>query len=69
MKATLKYKYVKLPQIKLKLKKTPIGTIARRYTLPVIFTVFRPSRSVVVRAKICVIIVAKVRCHAVRRMG
>lgn len=66
MKATLKYRYVILPHIKLKLKNRPIGTMARRNTLPVIFTVFRPSSSVVVRARIWVISVAKARCHVVR---
>lgn len=69
MNETLKYKYVKFPQIKLKLKNNPIGTIALRYTFPVMATFFRPSRRVVVRAKSCVMIVAKIRCHAVRRMG
>ncbi len=69
MNETLNYKYVKFPQIKLKLKNTPIGTMARRYTLPVILTVFRPSKSVVVRAMTCVMTVAKIKCHAVRRMG
>lgn len=69
MNDTLKYKYVKLPQIKLKLKNTPIGTIALKYTRPVILTDFRPSRSLVVRAMICVMMVAKTRCHEVRRIG
>jgi hypothetical protein len=69
MNETLRYKYVKFPQIKLRLKNNPIGTIALRYTLPVIFTVFLPSRSVVVRAIICVMMVANTKCHDVRRMG
>jgi len=69
MKATLKYKYVRLPHIRLKLKNKPIGTIARRYTLPVIFTVFRPSRRVVVRARIWVMSVANARCHVVRMIA
>ena len=69
MNETLKYRYVKFPQIKLKLKNTPMGTIALKYTFPVMATFFRPSRRVVVRARICVIMVAKTRCHAVRRMG
>jgi hypothetical protein len=69
MNDTLKYKYVKFPQIRLKLKNTPIGTMARRYTRPVILTVLRPSRRVVVRAITCVMTVAKTRCHAVRRIG
>jgi hypothetical protein len=30
IKATLKYRYALLPQIKLREKKTPIGTMARR---------------------------------------
>lgn len=69
MNETLRYKYVKFPQIKLKLKKTPMGTMALKYTFPVILTFFRPSRSVVVRAMICVMTVAKTKCHAVRRIG
>ena len=69
MKDTLRYKYVKFPQIKLKLKNKPIGTMALRYTRPVIGTFFRPSSSFVVRAMICVQIVANTRCHAVSRMG
>lgn len=69
MKATLRYKYVRFPQIRLKLKKAPIGTIARRYTRPVILTVFRPSRRVVVRASIWVMSVAKARCHVVSMMA
>ena len=55
-----------LPQIKDRLKNAPIGTIARRYIRPVILTVFRPSRSFVVRASNWVIRVAKNRCHVVR---
>ena len=69
MKATLRYRYVTLPQIKLRLKKRPIGTMARRYTRPVIFTVFRPSSRVVVRARSWVIKVANARCHVVRMIA
>jgi len=69
MNETLRYRYVKFPQIKLKLKNNPIGTIALRYTFTVIATFFRPSSRVVVRASSCVMMVAKVRCHAVRRTG
>jgi hypothetical protein len=69
MNETLRYRYVRLPQIKLKLKKSPMGTIALRYIFPVILTFFLPSRRVVVRAMICVMMVAKMRCHAVRRIG
>lgn len=58
-----------LPQIKLKLKKSPMGTIARRYTRPVILTVFRPSSKVVVRARIWVIRVANTKCHVVKVMA
>lgn len=32
-------------------------------------TVFRPSRRLVVRARIWVIIVAKTKCHVVKKMG
>jgi len=69
MNETLRYKYVKFPQIKLKLNAAPIGTIARRYTRPVILTFFRSSKIVVKRAIIWVIIVANTRCHDVRMMG
>lgn len=69
MKETLRYRYVRFPQIRLRLKNSPIGTIALKYTLPVILTVFRPSRSFVVRAMTCVMNVANIKCHAVRRMG
>jgi hypothetical protein len=69
MKATLRYKYVKLPQIRLKLKNSPIGRMALRYIRPVILTVFRASRRVVVRARIWVMNVAKMRCHVVRITG
>ena len=69
MKETLKYKYVRFPQIRLKLKNSPIGTMALRYTFPVIAIFFRPSSRVVVRARSWVIMVAKTRCHAVKRMG
>ena len=69
MNETLRYRYVMFPHINDKLKKSPIGSIARRYTLPVILTVFRPLRSVVVRARICVMRVAKTRCHVVRMTG
>jgi hypothetical protein len=69
MKATLRYRYARLPQIKLKLKKRPIGTIARRYTRPVMGTFFLESRMVVKRARNWVMMVAKTRCHVVRKTG
>jgi hypothetical protein len=69
MKATLKCRYAWLPQIKLKLKKRPMGTIARRYTRPVMGTFFRESRMVVKRARNWVMTVAKTKCHVVRKMG
>ena len=69
MNETLKYKYVKFPQIKLRLNAAPIGTMARRYTLPVIFTFFRSSKIVVKRAMSWVIIVANTRWTEVRIMG
>ncbi len=58
-----------LPQIKLKLKKRPMGTMARRYTRPVIGTFFLESSMVVVRAIIWVISVANARCHVVREIA
>jgi hypothetical protein len=69
MNATLRYMYAWFPHIKLRLKKNPIGTIARTYTLPVILTVFRASSSVVVRARTWVAMVAKTKCHVVRKIG
>ncbi len=69
MKDTLKYMYVKFPQIKLKLKKMPMGTMALRYTRPVMGTECLESSIFVVRAMICVIRVAKPRCHVVRKMA
>jgi hypothetical protein len=69
MKATLRCRYAWLPQIKLKLKKMPIGTMARRYTRPVMGTFFLESRMVVKRARNCVMTVAKTRCHVVRKIG
>jgi hypothetical protein len=69
MKATLRYRYVWLPQIKLKLKNMPMGTIALKYTRPVMGTFFLESRIVVNRARIWVIIVAKRRCHVVRKIA
>jgi hypothetical protein len=51
------------------LKKIPMGTMARRYTRPVMGTFFLESRMVVKRARIWVMIVAKTRCHVVRKMG
>lgn len=69
MKATLRYRYAWLPQIKLILKKIPMGTMARRYTRPVMGTFFLESRTVVKRARIWVMTVAKTKCHVVRKMG
>jgi hypothetical protein len=48
---------------------TPMGTMARRYTLPVIGTFLRESKTVVKRAKPWVIRVAKPKCHVVRTMA
>jgi hypothetical protein len=48
---------------------TPIGTIARKYTLPVMGTFLRESRTLVKRARPWVIRVAKPRCHVVRTMA
>lgn len=58
-----------MPQIKLKLKKIPMGTIALRYTRPVMGTEWRESRVVVKRAMIWVMMVAKTRCHVVRKIA
>lgn len=69
MKATLRYRYALFPQIKLRLKKTPIGTMARRYTRPVMGTFFRESSMEVKRARSCVMMVAKTRCHVVRKIA
>jgi hypothetical protein len=69
MKATLRYKYAWLPQIKLKLKNRPMGTMARRYTRPFMGTFFLESSMVVPRARNWVMMVAKIKCHVVRKMG
>lgn len=69
MKATLRYRYVKFPQISDKLKNTPMGRMARRYTRPVILTVFRPSRRDVYLARSCVMTVANDRWYVVRMTG
>jgi len=69
MKETLRYMYATLLQIRLKLKKAPMGTIALRYTRPVMGTFFLESSRFVVRAMIWVIAVAKMRCHVVRKMA
>src|ERR1700744_4258326 len=58
-----------LLNIRLRLKKTPMGTMARRYTRPVIGTFFRESSIVVKRASSWVMTVAKTRCHVVREMA
>lgn len=67
--ATLRYRYAWFPQIKLKLKNMPMGTIARRYTRPVMGTFFLESRIVVNRARNWVIKVAKTKCHVVRKIA
>jgi len=69
MNETLRYRYVRLPQIKLSENMTPIGTIVLKYTLPVIGTFFLESSVVVKRAMSCVMTVAKSRCHVVRKIG
>lgn len=48
---------------------TPIGTMARKYTLPVIGTFFLESKTVVNLARPWVMMVAKVKCHVVRTIG
>jgi hypothetical protein len=58
-----------LLNIRLKLKKTPMGTMALRYTRPVIGTFFLESSMVVNLAMSWVMIVAKIRCHVVREMA
>jgi hypothetical protein len=69
MNATERKRYAALEKIKLMLKKAPIGTIARRYTRPFIGTFFLESRRVVKRANSWVMMVAKMRCHVVRKIG
>lgn len=46
-----------------------MGTMARRYTRPVMGTFFLESRTVVKRARIWVMTVANTKCHVVRKMG
>jgi hypothetical protein len=55
--------------MRLKLKKMPMGTIARRYTRPFMGIFLRDSSIVVQRAMICVIAVEKMRCHVVREIA
>lgn len=69
MKATLRYKYVRLLHTRLPLYNKPIGTTARRYVWPDILTLLRPSRSLVVRARTCVAIVENIMCQHVNMMG
>ena len=69
MNDTLRYMYVKFPQIRLSENMTPIGTIVRKYTRPVMGTFLRESRMVVKRASSWVIRVAKPKCQVVRAMG
>ena len=66
MNDTLRYRYAKLPQIKLRLNMTPMGTIARPYVCGVMGTLWRESSVDVKRARIWVMIVAKTMCHVVR---
>lgn len=66
MNATLNVIYGRLLQMRLPLYMIPMGVIARRYILPVIFTSFLPSISVVVRASAWVMHAAKMRCQHVR---
>lgn len=54
--------------MRLRLKQKPIGTTARRYSLPVMFTVF-VLMSDVDEASHCVARVAKKRCHVVRSIA
>jgi len=53
------------PQARDAEKHTPIGRIDVQYVLGVIGFFFLESRTRVVRARICVMMVAKVRCHVV----
>jgi hypothetical protein len=69
MKATERYRYALLPKIKLRLKKKPIGKMAFMYTSLFIFSLWRESSMFVVRARTCVMIVAKSMCHVVRTMA
>lgn len=69
IKDTLRWRYATLPQIKLRLKKKPIGTIAFMYNCEFIGTFLRESRRVVNRARSWVMIVAKARWKVVRKMA
>lgn len=69
MNGTLRYKYVRLLQTRLPLYKRPIGTMMRIYMRPVIPTCFRPSSSLVVRARICVAMAEKNMCQHVRNIA
>lgn len=50
-------------------KRAPMGTMLRNQRSQVIWTLWTPSRRWVVRSMILVPMVAKVRCHVVRKIG
>lgn len=62
-------RYARFPQMSDNENMRPIGTMALRYTLPVIGTFFLESSMVVKRAMSWVMSVAKPRCHVVRMIA
>jgi hypothetical protein len=69
MNATDKNIYALFPQTKLNAKHNAIGTIFSPYIFNEITFCFTPGSKLVVRDKICVNIVAKIICHAVKKNG
>lgn len=69
MKATLRYRYAWLEHIKLRLKKKAIGTMALKNIRLVTRTRLSPLSKFVLCARTRVAIVAKTKCHVVRKIA
>jgi len=69
MKAMLRYRYAWLEHIKLRLKKKAIGTMALKNIRLVTRTRLSPLSKFVLYARTRVAIVAKIKCHVVRKIA
>ena len=69
MKETLRVRYAMLLKMREAEKRAPMGTMFFSHLSHDICTLYTPSRRRVERSIILVPIVAKVRCHVVRKMG
>jgi len=69
MKETLRYRYAWLEHIKLRLKKKAIGTMALKKIRLVTRTRLSPFSKFVLYARTRVAIVAKIKCHVVRKIA